>query len=77
MGPAANRLNKFTMFDGVNHLMAMEYELLTMVHDFEKAGLILALKPPIMVRKGMFLLKKVNCQVLHQAEHKQQQKIIP
>lgn len=67
-GPAATRMVKFTMFDGVNTMTAIEYELLSMIYDFSKSGLILALKPPITVRKGLFLLKKINCQVLYQAE---------
>ena len=69
-GPAANRLTKFTMFDGVNKFMAMEYELLSMVFDFRASGIILAIKPPIQVRKGMCLLKKQNCEVLYQPEPK-------
>ena len=64
-GPAANRLTKFSMFDGVNKIMGIEYELLSMIYDFSKPGIILALKPPIMVRKGLLLLKKTNCQVLY------------
>ena len=55
------------MFDGIKSYMAVEYELLSMVNDFSKAGLILALKPPLMVRKGLIMLKKLNCQVLHQS----------
>ena len=69
-GPSANRLNKFTMFDGVNKFMAMEYEMLSMVYDFRAPGIILAIKPPIQVRKGMCLLKKQNCEVLYQPEPK-------
>lgn len=38
-----------------------------MVHDFKSAALVLALKPPIMVRKGMLMLRRVNCQVLYQS----------
>ena len=64
-GPSQNRLTKFTIFDGVNQYEAMEYEMLNMVHDFNVNGIILALKPPIMVKKGMFLLKKQNVKVLY------------
>ena len=67
-GMAESRMTKFTIFDGVNKFEAMEYELLNMVHDFKQPGLILALKPPITVRKGMLLLKKQNCQVVYQAD---------
>lgn len=58
------RLTKFTLFDGVNKFQAMEYELLQMVHDFRSNPLVLALKPPIAVRKGMLLMRKTNCTVL-------------
>ena len=54
-----------TLFDGNNRFAAMEYERLDAVHDFRHAGIILALKPPIQVRKGMFLLRKANVEVLH------------
>ena len=58
--PQANRLVKCTLFDGKNRFTAMEYELINTVRDFKSPGLILALKPPIQVRKGMFLLRKAN-----------------
>ena len=58
-----SRLNKFTCFDGVNSLQAMEYEQLD-VKEF-KTGMILTLRPPIEMRKGMMLLKKHNCTVVY------------
>ena len=65
--PQANRLTKCTLFDGKNKFTAMEYELINTVHDFKTPELILALKPPIQVRKGMLLLRKANVEVLHQS----------
>ena len=59
----ANRLVKFTCFDGVNSMLAMEYEKLD-IKDF-RTGMILSLRPPIEMRKGMMLLKKTNCEVVY------------
>lgn len=57
-----------TLFDGLNKFTAMEYEKIEAVKDFSRnpTGIILALKPPIQVRKGMFLLQKANVEVLYQ-----------
>ena len=57
---SANRTVKFVAFDGLNKFSALEYERLDMVYDFSSQALILALKPPIMVKKGLLLLKKHN-----------------
>ena len=43
-------------------MLAMEYEKLD-IKDFRK-GMILSLKPPIEMRKGMMLLRKTNCEVV-------------
>ena len=43
-------------------MQAMEYEKLD-VKEF-RTGMILALRPPIEVRRGMMLLRKTNCQVV-------------
>lgn len=57
-----------TLFDGKDYLTAMEYEKIEAVRDFKLSGIILALKPPIQVRKGMLLLRKANVEVLFQGE---------
>ena len=62
----ANRLTMFSCFDGVNRLQAMEYEKLD-VKEF-RTGMILALRSPIEVRRGMMLLRKANCQVVYAGE---------
>ena len=61
--PSANRMMKLTMFDGVSTFAGIEYEQLSMINtaNGSNPGLLLALKPPIMVRKGLLLLKKQNC----------------
>ena len=53
------------MFDGVNHMQAMEYERLDSIRIFHE-GLILTLKPPLEVRRGMFLLRRQNVDVLYE-----------
>jgi len=63
--PQSNRLLNFTLFDGKNKFTAMEYETIGTIRDFKTPGIILALKPPIQVRKGMFLLRNANVEVLH------------
>ena len=57
-GPSQSRLTKFTVYDGMNKFQALEYEMLGMVADFNSAGILLCLSPPIMVRKGLLLLKR-------------------
>lgn len=64
---ATNRTTKFVAFDGQNRFQALEYEVLNMVSDFTSSAIILVLRPPIMVRNGLFLLNKRNCEVLHQS----------
>ena len=44
-------------------MQAMEYEKLD-VKDF-RTGMILSLRPPIEMRKGMMLLRKTNCEVVY------------
>ena len=63
-----NRTTKFIAFDGINRFPALEYERLDMVYDFNSTPIILALRPPIMVKKGMLLLKKMNVEVLTQPD---------
>ena len=48
--------------------MALEYEMLAMVSDFKSTGIILSLNPPILLRKGLMLLKRQNVQVIYQKE---------
>ena len=60
------RMAKFTVFDGLNHIQAIEYEQLDMLNDPFNSTLLLSLKPPIEVRQGLILLRKDNCELIHE-----------
>ena len=61
-------MSKFTMFDGLNTFEGLEYDQIDKVKDFESKAILLQLKPPITVRKGLLLLTDKNVEVLCQDE---------
>ena len=59
-----SRMSKFTMFDGLNTFEGLEYGQIDKVKNFESKSILLQLKPPITVRKGLLLLTDKNVEVL-------------
>eukprot|EP00354_Favella_ehrenbergii_P006655 CAMPEP_0170471032 /NCGR_PEP_ID=MMETSP0123-20130129/13346_1 /TAXON_ID=182087 /ORGANISM="Favella ehrenbergii, Strain Fehren 1" /LENGTH=124 /DNA_ID=CAMNT_0010738463 /DNA_START=154 /DNA_END=525 /DNA_ORIENTATION=- len=57
------RIAKLSLTDGVSDFDALEYEPLLKLKEIGTGALLLALKPPIQVRKGLLLLKPENCEV--------------
>lgn len=60
----AMRLVKFDVSDGLKTYCCMEYESLKKIKQFIE-GIILVIKAPVEVRRGVLLLKNDNVEVIY------------